>query len=122
MTNEPDKIDLAQALDPFIRVTRLQDPLNIPADMPMYQWMPRAWPTMGDCQRLVAASAELATLKAERDALKAALSDLVSIQGTVECLGEWEALEMNRSLRRTERAKVDAIMAQARAALEQTKP
>lgn len=49
--------------------------------------------------------------------LREALTKLMCITGDIEVLGEWEALDMNYNLRRTTRAKVDAVIAEARAAL-----
>lgn len=57
--------------------------------------------------RLFAAAPEL------RDSLKALLAELMDI----EVLGEWEALDINTSSRKKVRARVDAIVAQCRAAL-----
>lgn len=42
---------------------------------------------------------------------------LLRITGDIEVLGEWSALEMNRNLQKTTRAKVDAVIATAEAAI-----
>lgn len=60
---------------------------------------------------------EVLALAGERDGLKArvaelegALRALLKQVNNIEVLGEWEALEINRSLRKTTRAKVDAVI------------
>ncbi len=60
----------------------------------------------------------VAEVVAERDALRAALAELLRMTNTIEVLGEWEAADINRSLRAKNRALVDACIAKARAALE----
>jgi hypothetical protein len=56
----------------------------------------------------------LRELTAERDALRVALADLMKLRNTIEVMGEWSALDMNRSLYKRESEKVAAAMEQAR--------
>lgn len=50
--------------------------------------------------------------------LEAGLRDVLAIRNNIEVLGEWEGLDINHSLRKKERARIDAVVAQARALLE----
>lgn len=47
--------------------------------------------------------------------LREVLKKLLFKTNTIEVLGEWEALDINTSLRKKNRAEVDAIIAEARA-------
>lgn len=47
-----------------------------------------------------------------------ALIALLRATSTIEVLGEWEALDINARLRTTERAKVEAVLDRASAAIE----
>lgn len=53
-------------------------------------------------------------IEAERDALRVALADLMKLRNTIEAMGEWSALDMNRSFYKRESEKVAAAMEQAR--------
>ena len=71
--------------------------------------------------QLFAAAPETA---AERDRLLvvnaellAALQDLLKLSGTIEVLGEWEALDINDNLRSKERQRVNEAIQRAMAAI-----
>lgn len=57
-----------------------------------------------------------ATAQIER--MREALKGLLQMTNNIEALGEWEAMDINRTLRKTYRAKVDAAIAKAKSALE----
>lgn len=54
--------------------------------------------------------------------LRTALEKLLRNQSAVEVLGEWEALEINPSMRKKAREKQGAIEDDCFLALEETKP
>lgn len=62
-------------------------------------------------------TAERDALRAEVERLRNALRALLSMTNTIEVLGEWEATDINRSLRKIKRAAVDAVIDKAYAAL-----
>lgn len=43
------------ALDPFARVGAILKPLDLDPKTPLWEVMPRAWPTLGDAERARAA-------------------------------------------------------------------
>lgn len=49
--------------------------------------------------------------------LLASLKALLANVSNIEVLGEWEALEINRTIRKTQRAKVDVVIKAAREAI-----
>ena len=56
-------------------------------------------------------------LRTTEDMLRGALKALLGLTSTIEVLGEWEALDINRSARTKNRAIVDQAISDARAAL-----
>jgi hypothetical protein len=44
--------DLEAALQPFLRLYRVQAPLNPPDERPLRDYCPGVWPTMGHLRRL----------------------------------------------------------------------
>lgn len=67
--------------------------------------------------RFCAKHASVDALTRQRDELLAALKAVLGILNNVEVLGEWEATDTNYSSRKRVRAQVDAVVADARAAL-----
>ena len=52
-----DAGELAEAIDPFARFYKMQEPLNPPDDAPIAGYIPGIWPTMGELKRLIIAAA-----------------------------------------------------------------
>jgi len=61
---------------------------------------------------------ELEKANADAKRLRECLAKLLRQTNNIEALGEWEALDINPSMRRTTRAQVDAVIADCRAALQ----
>jgi hypothetical protein len=75
-----------------------------------------ASPAKDDASPAKSTAAEGAAVEALR-ATSEALAALLRQTNNIEVLGEWEAVDINRSLRKTTRARVDAVIERARAAL-----
>lgn len=91
---------------------------NDMAQMRRVTWKERTEDVAKVCESQVqrAVSAE-----EERDKLKEALRGLLGQLSNIEVLGEWEAEDINRGMRKTVRQKVDAVIAQCREALNLSK-
>lgn len=49
---------LAKALEPFARVYKIVEPLDLPDDKPMCEFVPAIWPTLKACREAQAALAK----------------------------------------------------------------
>jgi hypothetical protein len=51
----PELKELLSAVDPFARLVRLHEGLNVPDELPLSRIVPGVWPSVGELRRLVIA-------------------------------------------------------------------